>query len=1145
MKVLAWVRDRVARAGFEGTRRALRKPRAHASPFAAQIDCLELRRLLSSAAAVPVAVTDLVRAGSGAGVKPLNSAGPTGYTPAQIRHAYGFDQVSFSGAAADGTGSTIAIVDAYDDPNIANDLHRFDVAFGLTDPPSFTKINQNGSTGGLPRANSGWITEIALDVEWAHAIAPGAKILLVEAASNSYSDLMTAVNTARNSAGVDVVSMSWGGSEDPSQTAFDGTFTTPNGHTGVTFVASSGDSGAPTSYPSSSPNVVSVGGTTLFLTANGTWTSEIGWSGSGGGISSIESQPAYQKGIVSQSGSFRTNPDVAYDADPNTGFGVYDSYNNGTRTPWGQWGGTSDAAPQWAALIAIADQGRLRAGAGTLDGATQTLPMLYAMSAADFHDITSGTSSGAPQYSARPGYDLVTGRGSPNANLVINDLIGVVQPPTLTSVSTLGVAYSPTPYNIPYATLLAASNAADSNGQPIQFRITAVQNGTLSIVHNNATSNVVPGLTNGTLFGPGDTLVWTPPGSAKNAVNAFAVVAFDGTANSAQAVPVAINVQALGFDLSGPWVVRDATGNVLGLGSVSQSSAGVTVTPPGAAASAAQFTGANQMTASNFDGQSSVVGTIDTSVPDQGRMAWSDGTFWVRVSLGGQYVVNGQLASIIQSGTTLTINPPGGGPVTGVINSPTQVTASGFGGAGTYADGVINFGNGQAWTKLDLPSNYTTSAGGGATQVVPNGTTTLGFVNSQRQSFGGNFTDPMHLIVTSPATGFPVNTTATIAGGKITWSTGEVWSESLSIRGTNPAGGQVSLSVTPTLITLVNPAGQISFANITGPNTIVVVAGAMQGLTGTRVNGGINWSNGGTWLNFDLNALNAAFAANITSQNVPLVLNGTNSGSTAVTILSSAGQISLIASDGSISHGQLTGPRTITAIDGVLSGITFTLVSAGKVNLSNGGVWSGFDTVGLNTLFDGTVQPGTVPPVVNGTNVVGTTVTLTFSGGVISLIASDGSVSHGQLTGANTIKGIDGALNNITLTLTNAGKVMLSNGGVWNNFDPLALNAFYNGPLTPGAVPSVINGDNAAGTTVSIIFDGTQLSLIASNGSVSHAQVTSATTIVAIDGAMNGLTLTLAGNGKLNISNGGVWSNFDPTALSALFTNVPHFPFPP
>jgi hypothetical protein len=352
---------------------------------------------------------------------PMSTAGPTGYTPTQVRHAYGFDQVSFGGVAGDGRGQTIAIVDAYNDPSIANDLHQFDLAFGLPDP-AFTRVNQSGG-GQLPPASATWAVEITLDVEWAHAIAPAANILLVEANSSNNSDLFAAVTWAARQAGVSVVSMSLGTPEFASESSFDGTFTTPAGHPGVTFLAAPGDAGAPASYPAASPNVIAVGGTTLSLNPSGSWVGEVGWSGGGGGLSAYEARPAYQQGVVTQGGG-RATPDVAYDADPATGFPIYDTYNFPVTAPWAQYGGTSASTPQWAALIAIADQGRALAGLGSLDGPTQALPALYGLPSGDFHDITAGTSTGTPHYSAGPGYDLVTGRGSPVANLVIGGLVG-------------------------------------------------------------------------------------------------------------------------------------------------------------------------------------------------------------------------------------------------------------------------------------------------------------------------------------------------------------------------------------------------------------------------------------------------------------------------------------------------------------------------------------------------------------------------------------------------------------------------------------------------------------------------------------------------------------------------------------------------
>jgi len=172
--------------------------------------------------------------------------------------------------------------------------------------------------------------------------------------------------------------------------------------------------------------VVSVGGTSLTLTPWGGYAGEAGWGhglwswalgGSGGGISSYESKPAYQSGVP-QSSTQRTNPDVAYDADPSTGVVVY---NNGG---YYAVGGTSAGAPQWAGLVAIADQGAALQGLAPLTGATQTLPALYAASQNDFNDVIGGSNG----YPAGPGYDLVTGRGTPKAALVVNDLIRVATP---------------------------------------------------------------------------------------------------------------------------------------------------------------------------------------------------------------------------------------------------------------------------------------------------------------------------------------------------------------------------------------------------------------------------------------------------------------------------------------------------------------------------------------------------------------------------------------------------------------------------------------------------------------------------------------------------------------------------------------------
>ncbi len=314
------------------------------------------------------------------------TSAPTGLSPATIKSAYGF-----STSATAGAGQTIAIVDAYDDPKAEADLGTFSTKFGLpactTANGCFKKVNQNGGTK-LPRGNQGWALEISLDVQWAHAIAPGAKILLVEANSNSFANLMAAVDYAK--AHASYVSMSWGGSEFSGESAYDSHFQ----QSGVSFFVSSGDNGTPAEYPSASPNVISVGGTTLHFDSSGNVTSETGWSGSGGGCSLYETANTYQSTDSVNCAGKRATPDVSLDADPASGVSVYDSYGYQGQKGWFQVGGTSASAPMWAARSADA--------AAVVDAS-----YVYG-SGIMFRDITIGN-NGNP---CLPGYDLVTGRGS-------------------------------------------------------------------------------------------------------------------------------------------------------------------------------------------------------------------------------------------------------------------------------------------------------------------------------------------------------------------------------------------------------------------------------------------------------------------------------------------------------------------------------------------------------------------------------------------------------------------------------------------------------------------------------------------------------------------------------------------------------------
>ncbi len=373
-------------------------------------------------------------------------------TPDQVRGAYGITGLTVNGVVGTGAGQTIAIVDAYDDPTAATDLATFSTFYGLP-AANFTKIGQNGqpisganNPGTDPAGptyvtgESTWEGEESLDIEWAHVIAPDAAIVLVECNSDG-NDLYTGVLAARQLPNVSVISMSWGGDEYASETSDDTTyFTTPAGHQGITFVASAGDNGiyepgdasdtvAP-EYPAASPNVVSVGGTSLFPSGDA-YGSETGWGngalsstagGGGGGVSAYESAPAYQTFVTGDiGGGFRTYPDVAMLADPATGVSIVDSYDTGSAsTPWidGLTGGTSLAAPMFGGVMAIVNQERTSQGLATLDGKSQTLPHLYELPDAAFHDITSGDNGDQ----AGTGYDLVTGRGSPVGTQMVADL---------------------------------------------------------------------------------------------------------------------------------------------------------------------------------------------------------------------------------------------------------------------------------------------------------------------------------------------------------------------------------------------------------------------------------------------------------------------------------------------------------------------------------------------------------------------------------------------------------------------------------------------------------------------------------------------------------------------------------------------------
>ncbi|KOV77794.1 peptidase S8 [Streptomyces sp. NRRL WC-3618] len=338
-------------------------------------------------------------------IKPhASSATPTGYGPSDLQSAYGLT----SAAASNGTGRTIAIVDAYDDPNAESDLAAYRSHYGLpactTANGCFKKVGQTGSTTSLPSADSGWAGEISLDVDMASAICPNCNILLVEAKSASMANLGTAVNRAVT-LGAKYVSNSYGGSESSSDAGYD---TSYFNHPGVAITVSAGDEAYGAEYPAASKYVTAVGGTRLSTssTARG-WTESV-WKtssteGTGSGCSAYDAKPAWQ---TDTSCAKRMISDVSAVADPATGVSVYDTYGDGTG--WVTYGGTSASAPIIAGVYALA---------GTPGSSDYPASYPYAAAGTSaLNDVTSGnngTCSTSYFCTARSGYDGPTGLGTP------------------------------------------------------------------------------------------------------------------------------------------------------------------------------------------------------------------------------------------------------------------------------------------------------------------------------------------------------------------------------------------------------------------------------------------------------------------------------------------------------------------------------------------------------------------------------------------------------------------------------------------------------------------------------------------------------------------------------------------------------------
>jgi len=841
---------------------SVRRHRSGQRPRSLRFEPLEARALLS---VIPV---------TAAGSQPhhpymhLQKADGTGTSPAglvpnQVRGAYGLgtytsgvlhNGISFGGISGDGSGQTIAIVDAYDDPTALTDVNAFSQFFGLptfggAGHPTFQKLNQNGQASPLPGTDpsgpgsSDWENEESLDIEWAHAMAPMANMILFEASNDlaGTNDLFTAVQAANATPGVVAVSMSWSNDEFPSETGMDSTyFTTPAGHYGgapsvggkdipggITYLAAAGDSGAydpgttaiAPQYPASSPNVVAVGGTYL-TTAGNSYVSETSWGngvdsgnlgGGGGGISDYEPQPSYQKGVTDTfSTGNRAYPDVSADADMDSGVAIYDSYDYGSSTPWCVMptGGTSLATPLWAGIIAVADQGRAISALGSLNGKTQTLPLLYQIDAAapsSFHNITTGNSigptSGSPSYYPGPGFNLATGLGSPAANLLVPRLVGI---PTITSAATA----SSSPVTTGTTTLsVAAAAAAETSNLTYTWTATSLPTGaatpTFSINGSDAAS---------------DTLVTFSQAGAYT----FSVKVADSLTGGSATSSVTVTVESTVTDVS----------PALGL---TTGGARVTITGTNLTGATAVDFGSTPATIVSDTATQIVVtspaepgGTVDVTVVIAGGTS--------ATSPADQFTY---VTAPVVTGVSPTFGPTVGGAT---------VTIAGTG----LADATeVNFGGTPATIISDTATQIVV-----ASPAEPAGTvdvTVVTPVQTSAPSTADKYAYRLMPVVTgvSPASGFVVGgATVTITGSDLAAATAVnfggtpatiISDTATKIVATSPAepGGTVDVTVvTPDGTSLTSPADQFTYipppaVTAVSPSSGSTTGGAMVTILGT------------------------------------------------------------------------------------------------------------------------------------------------------------------------------------------------------------------------------------------------------------------------------------------------------------------------
>jgi len=555
--------------------------------------------------------------------------------PQEMQNAY--DATPLYANNINGKGINIAVASNYSFKQ--SDITTFLNYFNITGTNPVNVVNIDGTPTYNNRAGS---DETTLDLESVLSSAPGAQITLYDGAtplSSTETDIFTRIV---DDGTANVVTYSWGENESdfsPSQiNALDSLFVAGSTK-GMTFLVASGDNGSSEiDYPATDPYITCVGGTTLALNnSTGLISSEIGWSGSGGGASAYFPKPTWQSGIEGSPTTFRTIPDVASDADPNSGYMIY---SNGR---WGEVGGTSVAAPEWAGILALADQERIANGLGTLGAANSEL---YALANSGvYNDITSGSNS---SYSCATGYDMVTGLGTPNVYKLVTALGGAQTTPVSTPTVPTGVTAS-----------------AVSSTQ-VNLTWTAVPSATSYKIYRTTSSSLIPVLV-GTSLTPtfGDTDL------TKSTTYYYAVSAVGTSGESGQSVQV-----------SATTLSSSSMASPIGLTAIPTSSSQINLSWGSVSGATSYTIYISTSPTGNFRG---IVSTGTTSATSVGLSAGT--TYYYTVTATGKGAQSPQ--SAVVSATTLTAS-------TAVSSAPSGLTAT------PTSSSQINL----SWTPVSGATSY-------------------------------------------------------------------------------------------------------------------------------------------------------------------------------------------------------------------------------------------------------------------------------------------------------------------------------------------------------------------------------------------------------------------------------------------------------